>query len=444
MRKGVKAQLQKSAEYLAQTAGGLTELLGRTRREEAVDILAQMQNLAVEVGNTIEDQEGEQACREIIRELEGACELLYQLSCSLDDSETAACLAGKLKTAFLGIKETIERDIAVKREVLFLPYQVSMWDALESIWMAAKEDAGTKCYVVPVPFYDVGPDNSLGKLHYEGDRYPKYVPVTPYWEYSVEERRPDVIFIHNPYDECNRVTRVPEKYYARKLKPYTEKLVYVPYFVSEDWGPSDGQCCLPGVLFSDRVIVQPGRIYEKYSRIYTDILKQNGWENILVPAKEKFLPLGSPKFDKVGSKVCGVEEVPESWRKIIERPDGSRKKVILYNLSIGPLLRDRERVIKKLDSVFGEFRKYQEDVVVLWRPHPLLPETIEAMVPRMRDAYKERIRQFKEEGWGIYDDTPDPNLAMAVSDGYYGDWSSLVTTYRETGKPILIQNSWMA
>lgn len=443
MNRRQKEQLKENVDYLIGAAAGLKELSEICRREEFVDVLVQMQNLAIETGTVIEEQEGETAHREIIHKLEHACEVLYQLSCSVGKGKNVARTSKSLKTAFADIKKEIERNISGKLEILFLPYQVSMWDAMESVWAAAKEDADVDCYVVPVPFYDVHQDNSLGDMHYEGERYPDYVPIVPYWEYSVEERKPDIIFIHNPYDECNRVTRVSEKYYARNLKNHTEMLVYIPYFVTEEGGPSDGQCCLPGILFSDRVIVQPGIIYEKYCRIYDNTLKQNKWEGVLVPAKEKFLPLGSPKFDEVRNMDYTIEALPKEWQKIIVRPDGSSKKVIFYNLSIGPVLANREQILKKIDSVFEMFRKNQEEVVLLWRPHPLLMDTINSMMPWMREEYRKRVRQFQEEGWGIYDETPDPNLAMVVSDGYYGDWSSLVTTYRETGKPICIQNAWM-
>lgn len=43
-------------------------------------------------------------------------------------------------------------------------------------------------------------------------------------------------------------------------------------------------------------------------------------------------------------------------------------------------------------------------------------------------------------GWGIYDDTPDIDRAIALSDAYYGDMSSVVELYKVTGKPIMIQN----
>lgn len=448
MNKQLKKQLLKSAEYVAGIADSLEEVLKGLSNSVAHDVLARMQELAIQIGSTIEDSEG--ADHVIVKKLESACEVLYQISCSLDETETLKELNViaktkkhlflELKNLFTFVKEEIEKNIPIKTEILFLPYQVSMWDSLESVWMAAKDDENVETYVVPIPFYDVRPDNSLGALHYEGDKYPDYVSVTPYWQYSIEEREPDVIFFHNPYDGCNSVTRIPEEYYSQNIKRYTNLLVYIPYFVSEENGPSEHQCYLPGVLFADRVVVQPGSIYEKYCRIYTNVVKQNGWEGVLVPAEKKFLPLGSPKFDKVLSTTCAIEDLPQEWQKIILKPDGSRKKIILYNLSITPFLQNREQVLKKMDNVFSFFKKNKEELVLLWRPHPLLLNTLDSMLPWLKVEYLERVSRFKEEGWGIYDESPEPNLAMALSDGYYGDDSSLVTTYRELGKPILLQD----
>ena len=448
MKKQVKEQLLKSAKYIVQVADSLEKLLKGLSNSAALNVLAQMQDLAIQIGNTIEDSEG--AEHNTVKKLEAACEVLYQISCSLDEPEiskkphvvakTKKSMFLELKNLFTSVKEEIEKNIQVKLEILFLPYQVSMWDALESIWMAARDDESVETYVVPIPFYDVLPDNSLGAIHYEGDKYPDYVPVTPYWQYSIENRQPNVIFFHDPYDEYNSITRIPEKYYSKNIKKYTDLLVYIPYFISEESGPSDHLCYLPGVLFADRVVVQPGSIYEKYCKVYTSVVRQNGWENALVPAETKFLPLGSPKFDKVLSTACAVEELPQEWQKVILKPDGSKKKVILYNLSIVPFLQSREQVLKKMDSVFSFFRENTEELVLLWRPHPLLLNTFDSMLPWLKEDYLKRVRQFKEEGWGIYDETPDPNLAMALSDGYYGDQSSLVTSYRELGKPILLQD----
>lgn len=445
MRRQIKKQLKNSVEYLAHTADNLGEFLKGFDREKVIDILGQMQGLAVEVGNMIEsteDTDSGSIYSQVIHKLEDACERLYQISCSLDEVKIRERMSKELKELFLDIKRDIETIVPEKLEIVFLPYQASMWDSLESIWMAARENPDVECYVVPIPFYDVRQDNSLGQMHYEGNNYPAYVPVTPYWEYSIEKRMPDAVFIHNPYDEYNRVTRIPERYYARNLKKYTGKLVYVPYFISEEGGPGDHQCSTPGVLFADRVVVEPGSIYGKYCRIYTNVLKENELESVLVPAEKKFLPFGSPKVDRVRNIQCSIEELPEEWKRIILKPDGSRKKIILYNLTIGTVLGNKEQYIKKMDGVFEFFRERQEDFVLWWRPHPLLLKTFESMLPWLKQEYVERIKRFKDEGWGIYDETPDSNLAVALSDAYYGDGSSVLTAYRETGKPILRQNVW--
>ena len=44
------------------------------------------------------------------------------------------------------------------------------------------------------------------------------------------------------------------------------------------------------------------------------------------------------------------------------------------------------------------------------------------------------------EDWGIYDNTPELDRAMVISDAYYGDGSSIVQLYQKTGKAIMIQD----
>ena len=50
------------------------------------------------------------------------------------------------------------------------------------------------------------------------------------------------------------------------------------------------------------------------------------------------------------------------------------------------------------------------------------------------------IEIYKKEAKGIFDDTVDIDRAILLSDAYYGDMSSVVTLYKTTGKPIMIQN----
>ena len=100
-------------------------------------------------------------------------------------------------------------------------------------------------------------------MHYEGDQYPAYVPITDYRVYDFEKRRPDAIYIHNPYDYANYVTSVSPEFYSSELKKYTECLVYIPYY-STSGGMSEGQRRCPAYYQADLIVMQDGKIPEVF------------------------------------------------------------------------------------------------------------------------------------------------------------------------------------
>lgn len=93
-------------------------------------------------------------------------------------------------------------------QIVFMPYKAAMWDALESIYLAAKDDVGCEALVVPVPYYSFDQKKKEWIPHYEGELFPPNIPVTSYQKYNLQEERPDVIYVHNPYDDSNYVTSV--------------------------------------------------------------------------------------------------------------------------------------------------------------------------------------------------------------------------------------------
>lgn len=78
--------------------------------------------------------------------------------------------------------------------------------------------------------------------------------------------------------------------------------------------------------------------------------------------------------------------------------------------------------------------------MLLWRPHPLSLATLKSQKPELAEPYQQLVEDYKESGIGIYDDTPDMERAIAISDAYYGDWGSVPTLYKRTGKPMMFQN----
>lgn len=409
-----------------------------------LELLEQCQNCAIGLGEKIEAMEGEGF--PTISLLENYCEVLYQIyekvlqSAGINSNQVHNTLAKEL----IRIGNSIKNDIHIRSEAVFLPYKASMWDSLESIWKAADEDPDCDAYVIPIPYYDKKPDGSFGEMHYEGDQYPDYVPITDYKTYDFADRRPDLIFIHNPYDNNNFVTSVMPCFYSNNLKQFTDKLVYVSYLILGDIDPENEEavngishfCTTPGVINADKVIVQSENMKKAYVRALTKAAGEASrkyWE-------EKILGLGSPKTDKVMNTRKEDVAVPEEWKRIIEKPDGSWRKVVFYNTSVSALLQNDEKMLAKIRDVLRVFHENRDEVTLLWRPHPLMEATIKAMRPGLREEYEGIVDRYRSDGWGIYDDTADLDRAIALSDGYYGDWSSVVELCKEKGIPVMIQN----
>lgn len=444
MRKAQKQEVLDCIHSLHQAHEEIREALEHSDRKAAQNMLSECQEFAVAIGESIETLEGEGHAA--VSLLEGYCETVYRVYSELEAGRINAHKSWKaLRQQLLRVESSAGRDIPVRREVVFLPYKASMWDSLESVWMAADADPDTDAYVIPIPYYDRALDGSFREMHYEGGEYPKNVPVVWYEDYDFEKRRPDMIYIHNPYDDSNLVTSVPPFFYSDHLKKYTEQLVYIPYFILREIKPEDEAavkgmkhfCLTPGVYHADKVIVQS----EDMRQVYVKVLTEEFGERTREYWEKKILGLGSPKLDKVMRTKKEDLEIPEDWLKIIEKPDGSRKKIIFYNTSVGALLQQREQMLRKMGEVFRVFSENREEVALLWRPHPLIRATIEAMLPKLWAEYREMVERYRSEGWGIYDDSADMNRAVALSDAYYGDSSSIVELYRKTGKPVMIQNA---
>jgi len=325
----------------------------------------------------------------------------------------------KIKNELNILIQTLVEEQEVKIKILFLPYKASMWDSLESIWNAAKEDLRCESFVMPIPYYERDPQGRFSKFHYDGEQFPKYVPITPYSEFDISIERPDIIYIHNPYDGSNLVTSVSPEYYSNKLKQYTQSLVYVPYFVTNEYNPN-AHFFVPALKNIDTIVVQSEKIKEQYLKY--------------LPSS-KVVALGSPKIDRVLNYEKSNMDIPDSWLKLI-----GKKKVVLFNTSLSALLTYGNIFIEKLRYVFSTF-KNREDIILLWRPHPLSENTVSSMRPQLLNDYLKLEVEFKENQIGIFDDTPDVERAITISDAYYGDGtSSLVHLYGITGKPIMIQD----
>lgn len=422
MRKAQRKQAEDFITLLEQAHKEIKKDMETGKIPAAMDLLVQCQEGAVQLGNLIEATEGEDC--PTISVLENYCELVYQIHEELAGGQgiNADNAHRKLYKQLIHIKNSIRNEVKIRYEMVFLPYKASMWDSLESVWGAANADPACDAYVIPIPYYDKNPDGTLGKYYYEGNDLPTYVPIVDYRKYSFEDRKPDAVFIHTPYDYANYVTTIDPEFYSSELKKHTECLVYIPYYATAG-GMAEGQAWCPAYDQADYIIIQA----EKYRRFFDPS----------VP-REKLVSLGSPKFDRVIHMCENPPEPPSGWK---EKMRG--KKVYFYNTSIQGMLGNTEAFLKKMDYVFQCFRG-REDACLLWRPHPLMESTFSSMRPLYKPFYDALKAAFILEDSGIYDDTSDIERSIAYSDAYIGDAATSVTSlFGVVGKPLFILNNYI-
>jgi hypothetical protein len=419
MRKKLKEEVLEFINSLHQAHEEIREALLHKNNASAQNMLCECQEFAVSLGKTIEASEGEGHIT--VSYIEDYCEALFHAFEEIKNPQINENKVYKmLKKQLIRIENSIRYDISVRKEIVFFPYKAAMWDSLESIYLAAKEDPECDAYCVPIPYFDLNPDHSLGQMHYEGGEYPENIEVTDWQEYLFEERKPDAVFIHNPYDDWNRVTSVHPRYYSANLKKYTDMLVYVPYY-STSGGMNEGQSLCSAYLYVDYIVIQAQKFLEYFDE--------------RIP-RQKFLPFGSPKFDRVIHKCKNPPLPPIGWRKKMKG-----KKIYFYNTSISGMLLNTENFLRKMQYVFQCFEK-RNDVCLLWRPHPLLETTFRSMRPQYLPVFTTLKKIFIEMNSGIFDDTPDITDSIALSDAYIGDAGTSVTSlFGMAGKPVFILNN---
>lgn len=382
------------------------------------EVLQQCQELAITIGNKIEEYDTNSLAT--VNYIEEYCEALYKAFTCENKKEYKAIIKEHeilLQKIEKSVKEDIENS---PYEVVFMPYKASMWDAFDSVYRAAQNDKNCHIVVMPVPYYNLNRNEQQVEIHYEGAQFPEDIPITDFQNYFMEEMHPDIIFIHNPYDQCNYVTQLPEQYFSSNLVKYTDYLVYIPYFITLGDKIKEEYCVMPAVKNAWRTFVQSEAVRKYYIKYGAD--------------PKQIVTMGSPKFDMVIRMEDNQLEIPEEWRDIFKN-----RKTFLLNTHLNPIINEAEKVIEKLHRIFILFEN-RDDIALLWRPHPLSIETAKAMNPQILNKYLGIVEEFKSLPNGVYDDTPDVHRAIAISDAYIGDWSSIVTLYGITGKPMYILN----
>ena len=449
---------KQAANYLQMTSEAHDAIVLITAQgdiETSCNLLAACQESAVNIGELIEKTYGEGF--EAVSILEEYCESVYQLYQALVNGEFGQNDAEGI-SAFLGdiygrMKDILSSYVIDRKEMVFIPYRADYWECMEPMWKQAVEEGLYDVYVIPIPYYKKTGRSELTDMYYDVDEYPKYLQLVDYKNYDFARRHPDVIVTHYPFDECNYTISLSREYYAKNLKRYTEKLIYISPYITDEigldkdskaWKTLDYFCTVPGVVHSDRVFVQSEEMRRTYIERLADLSGEeyrSVWEEKVGVISEAVSDAYFDKTDKDDTfdKDAFIANLPESWKKIITKPDGSYKKIVLYNVGIAYMAQYGEKVIDKIDNSLEVFKAAKDDIALLWYANPHLLKTLKKVDLRLRDKYNKVLERYKSEGWGIYDDLYDYTELIGICDAFYGDPGNIPHIFRANKKPAMIQ-----
>ena len=280
----------------------LEKAFSEQRIEAVLSALPSLQERAVMLGNAIEERKGEGT--ESVHILESFCEALFQLHTSLTEGESVPVEKSKeqlegLRPLLRKLRAALEREI--KKQVVFLPHSAKHFASLRPLIDALREREDTEVKLMPIPYFDRLGDGSLSEMHYEGENFPKEYPITDYKTYNFAAELPDCIVMNSPYDAYNPVWSVDPFFYSEKLKQYTNKLLYIPWFITDEINPEnpeDGKAfynmryyvTVPGIIHADCTIVQSEEMKTVYLAKLSRFIEE---KEVLERLEKKILGAGS-------------------------------------------------------------------------------------------------------------------------------------------------------
>ena len=275
----------------------------------------------------------------------------------------------------------------------FLPYKRSMWNSMESVYQECLKADAAAC-ILPLPYY-LMPEK---KVVCELDLF----PVNALDISMLQKISFDYLVIHYPYDGNNKVTSMLPEYYTAQLRNYG-KVIFIPY------------SCTPGIFT---------RLHSGLANIDYAFLRSEEeceafiatWAELGVDFSGRVFGYGSPKMDAI--EKC------------------SRGSATLVINSLAPFLSAPFRRLQlyqhHISNEIGRGRR------VIFRPHPLLRQTIKSMRPDTEAAYNKFISWCETRDNVYVDETEDLEHALEQADYLISDPSSVLEMWQSTGREYTV------
>lgn len=414
---------------------------------QLLDMLAQCQSVAIDLGNFIEQMKGEEnlSAKACVAALEEYCEKIFDVYNNLPlaverEKEDFQKLCAALNRAFVQMKQTVESEIIYKKLVAFLPDNPKRWKEMQALYDYYAQQENTEACVIPLPLFAKNLYGEIVAGQDEYDRndkrneYPAYLNVIPWHTVQLQSYEFAAIVIQNPYDAENPYLTVPPVYYAKQLQQYTDCLIYMMPQGVNDFTENDitdvyglkYSLMMPGAMYADKILIESGAMKELFVNHLTAFAGED--------TKEVWA-------DKVMTISAFSGESAQTGQPVQNGQCGQtpQKKKLLYCIGENEFYENAEMAINKVKERLNVMTQYPESLKVAVCLYPYDIAAWDICTGQEKDMLVQVLKEYRKNK-GIELLTKNVFDINGIDDmtAYYGSPSPLICRFVQQRKPAMV------
>lgn len=414
---------------------------------QLLDMLAQCQSVAIDLGNFIEQMQGEEnlSAKACVAALEEYCEKIFNVYNNLSlalgrEKEDFQKLCAALNRAFVQMKQTVENEIIHKKLVAFLPDNPKRWKEMQALYDYYTQQENTEVCVIPLPLFAKNLYGEIVAGQDEYDRndkrneYPAYLNVIPWHTVQMQSYEFAAIVIQNPYDAENPYLTVPPAYYAKQLQQYTDCLIYMMPQGVNDFTENDitdvyglkYSLTMPGAMYADRILIESPAMKALFVNHLTAFAGED--------TKEVWA-------DKVMTISAFSGESAQTGQPVQNGQCGQTppKKKLLYCIGENEFYENAEMAINKVKERLNVMTQYPESLKVAVCLYPYDIAAWDICTGQEKDMLVQVLKEYRKNK-GIELLTKNAFDINGIDDmtAYYGSPSPLICRFVQQHKPAMV------
>ena len=414
---------------------------------QLLDMLAQCQSVAIDLGNFIEQMKGEEnlSAKACVAALEEYCEKIFDVYNNLPlaverEKEDFQKLCAALNQAFVQMKQTVENEIIHKKLVAFLPDNPKRWKEMQALYDYYRQQENTEVCVIPLPLFAknlygeiVAGQDEYDKNDKRGE-YPADLNIIAWHTVQMQSYEFAAIVIQNPYDAENPYLTVPPAYYAKQLQQYTDCLIYMMPQGVNDFTENDitdvyglkYSLMMPGAMYADRILIESPAMKALFVNHLTAFAGED--------TKEVWA-------DKVMTISAFSGESAQTGQPVQNGQCGQTppKKKLLYCIGENEFYENAEMAINKVKERLNVMTQYPESLKVAVCLYPYDIAAWDICTGQEKDMLVQVLKEYqKNKGIELLMKNVFDINGIDDMTAYYGSPSPLICRFVQQRKPAMV------